>query len=140
MMKTKAPANVVKSIKARSVQLASISEKVDVEAFDQALHDDWFMIDANGAVVTKKEELALLRSSNFKPSSLKVANLEVQVQGDTAIVTGVSTVKAKFKGKDISGRYRFTQVYKAAGENLAKAKGAALPSNFMMVTCIAFAL
>jgi ketosteroid isomerase-like protein len=63
--------------------------------------------------------LNFLRSSEFKPASLDQRDLQVAIHGDTAIVTGVSHVKAEYQGKDMSGRYRFTQVYRAPGEEPA---------------------
>jgi len=133
-------AKVVENVKQHSLNLAQISEKMDIEAFENALHDDWFTIDAHGKKFTKAEELKLLRSSNFKPSSIKVQDLEVTVNGDMAIVTGVSTVNASFEGKDISGKYRFTQVFKAEGSNLLEHAVGAVPKNMAMMTCINMAV
>jgi hypothetical protein len=41
---------------------------------------------------------------------------------------------------DMSGRYRFTQVYRAPGKNLLETVVASVPKEFVMVTCIAFAI
>jgi ketosteroid isomerase-like protein len=38
-------------------------------------------------------------------------DLKVKVYGDTAIVSGQTTDKGKYKGQDISGTYRFTDVF-----------------------------
>lgn len=131
--------SVVDNIKQHSIELGRTSAAMDLQAFDKSLHDDWFMIDANGKMLTKKQELELLKTSNFKPSSLDVGDLHVEVHGDTAIVTGVSSVKATYEGKDISGRYRFTQVYKSGGgKQLMDHAVAQIPSDFAMVTCITF--
>ena len=111
---------------------------MDIDAFAKALHDDWYMVDATGKVITKEEELALLRSADFRPSSIRVENLHVALHGDTAIVSGISNVRAQYKGQDMSGRYRFTQVYKAQGENLLETAVQSVPPNFVMATCINF--
>src|SRR2546423_1715658 len=72
-------------------------------------------------------------------SSPDVGDLHVEVHGDTAIVTGVSSVKATYEGKDISGRYRFTQVYKSGGgKQLMDHAVAPIPRGFAMVACITF--
>ena len=135
-------AQVVNLLKQHSVNIASISEKVDITAFDNALDPDWFMIDSAGRRVSKQEELDALRKSEFKPSSIRLSDLEAEVHGDTAIVTGLSDVVAHFQGKDISGRYRFTQIYRAPGaqtlvDHVARATAPALPTNLAMITCIA---
>lgn len=139
-------AQVVDSLKNHSINIAKISQALDVDAFDQALHADWFMIDLHGKRVTKQQELDALRKAEFAPSSIDISDLHVEVHGDTAIVTGVSKVKAVFQGKDISGNYRFTQVYKAPdGHSLldhathAVHGKSALPTGFSMITCIAMA-
>ena len=133
-------AHVVNTLKQHSMDIARISEQMNIPAFDQALHPDWFMIDAHGKRFTKAEELQLLKTNNFKPSSLQVSDLHVTVHGDTAVVTGISQVKASFEGKDISGRYRFTQVYKADGVSLLDHAAKAVPANMAMITCITMAL
>ena len=143
-----AHAQVVDALKDHSTNIAKISEKLDVDAFDKALHPDWFMIDASGQKVTKQQELDALRKSEFKPTSIQVSDLHVEVHGDTAVVTGVSKVSASYQGQDISGKYRFTQIYKSgSGQSLldtaqasAGAKAASpLPNDFAMITCIAMA-
>lgn len=138
---------LVDTIKQHSTEIARISETMDLAAFDRALHDDWFMVDPRGKRITKKEELDLLRSTDFKPTSIKIEDLHVEVHGDTAVVTGVSNVQASYQGKDISGRYRFTQIYKSGGghnllDHVAKTASATLtlPSDFQMVTCIDMAM
>jgi hypothetical protein len=39
----------------------------------------------------------------------------VRVLGEAAVVTGRITVKAAYKGQDISGSYRFTDVFARNG-------------------------
>ena len=41
--------------------------------------------------------------------------MKVRAYGDTAVVTYVTTDKGKFKGQDISGRYRWTDVFVRRG-------------------------
>lgn len=131
---------VINTIKKHSEEVARVSAAMDVKAFGAALHDDWFMIDARGQLIDKQQELALLQSSDFKPSSINVEDVHVQLHGDTAVVTGISALKAAYKGKDISGRYRFTQVYKSHGEELLDHAVHRIPKSFVMVTCITFAI
>jgi len=40
-----------------------------------------------------------------------LSELKVHVYGDTAVAAGTSTVKGTYKGQDISGKYRFTDVW-----------------------------
>jgi ketosteroid isomerase-like protein len=135
-------ATMVEAIKQHSIHLGNTAS-ANVDAFANALHDDWFMIDMFGRRLTKQQELEMLRTTNANPH-VKVEDVHVQIHGDTAIVTGISDVKGSYQGKDISGRYRFTQVYAApAGHGLlahAKAGKTGVPAGFAMITCITFDL
>jgi len=42
---------------------------------------------------------------------MNIDEMKVRVYGDTAVVTGQSTVKGIFKTQDISGKYRWTDVF-----------------------------
>ena len=42
---------------------------------------------------------------------MNIDEMKVRVYGDTAVVTGQSTVKGMFKTQDISGKYRWTDVF-----------------------------
>jgi hypothetical protein len=42
---------------------------------------------------------------------MEMSDTRVRVSGDTGGVTGVTTVKGKFKNQDISGTYRFTDTF-----------------------------
>ena len=35
----------------------------------------------------------------------------MRIYGEAAVITGRSTIKAKVKGQDVSGEYRFTDVW-----------------------------
>ena len=37
--------------------------------------------------------------------------MNVRIYGEAAVITGRSTIKAKVKGQDVSGEYRFTHVW-----------------------------
>ena len=37
--------------------------------------------------------------------------MKVRIYGEAALITGRSTIKAKVKGQDASGGYRFTHVW-----------------------------
>jgi ketosteroid isomerase-like protein len=48
----------------------------------------------------------------WKAQSVSADELKVRVFGNAAVVTGRDTLKgAQYKGKDLSGQYRFTDVF-----------------------------
>lgn len=76
----------------------------------------------SGEVWTKAVDLALVKSIKSVKSreavitSWVIAEMKVRVYGDAAVVTGRSTVKETYKGKDFSGQYRWTDTWiKIAG-------------------------
>jgi quercetin dioxygenase-like cupin family protein/ketosteroid isomerase-like protein len=50
-------------------------------------------------------------TKNFRLDSLEMSDTQVRVNGDTAVVTGVTALKGKYKGEDVGGSYRFTDTF-----------------------------
>ena len=92
-------------------KLAQSAETLDVKEFANLLHDDYMSVDFDGKTHTKHERVEEWRKQEFKPSSVKVLDLHVRPFGDTVIATGTSSVKGVYQGHDISGNYRFSQVF-----------------------------
>ena len=65
----------------------------------------------DGEVMDKTRAIADIKSGDLKFESSKVDDMKVNVYGDAAVVTYGSTDKATYKGKDIGGRYRWTDVF-----------------------------
>ena len=90
--------------------------KGDVQALERLYTDEYLAIDPAGATFTKAEDIANVKSGNFKLATFKLDDVKVRVHGEVAVVTGRNTIKAMYMGKDISGAYRFTDVFvKRAG-------------------------
>lgn len=85
--------------------------KGDGAALARLYADESLFTDENGLLWNKTEDIANVTSGAFKPTSYKFDDLKVHICGNTAVVTGRNTIKATFKGTDISGPYRFTEVF-----------------------------
>jgi ketosteroid isomerase-like protein len=94
---------------------AEATVKADVAFFDTLYADEYLAIDPEGATFTKAQDIANVKSGNFKMASYKLDEMKVRVHGDVAVVTGRNTVKATYMGKDISGSYRFTDTFVKRG-------------------------
>ena len=72
-----------------------------------------YVIDTSstGHVRGKAEGLADLESGEPKLESSSVDDMTVHVYGNVAVVNGNYTQKGSYKGKDISGGGRFTDVF-----------------------------
>jgi ketosteroid isomerase-like protein len=93
-----------------------VTVKSDVPALERLYADEYLAIDPAGATFTKAQDIANVKSGNFKLAAFKLDDVKVQVKGEMGVVTGRNTIKATYMGKDISGSYRFTDVFvKRAG-------------------------
>lgn len=63
----------------------------------------------DGTLNDRKTDIEDAKNITF--DSLDISDTQVRVNGDTAVVTGIVTMKGKYKDQDISGRYRFTDTF-----------------------------
>ena len=91
--------------------------KRDVAALSRLLADDYADIDPDdGTIMTKAQGLADLKSGEDAFTSAVGDEWKVRVYGDAAVVLSRETVKEQYKGKDVSGQYRFIDTWiKRAG-------------------------
>jgi ketosteroid isomerase-like protein len=91
------------------------SKRGDVAFFEKLEAPDYLFTDPSGMVHTRDEDLAIAKSGDLKFESMDIDEMKVRLYGDTAVITGVTTVKGTFKNQDISGKYRWTDVYVKRG-------------------------
>ena len=89
--------------------------KGDTAALDRILAADCVFTNFEGQIETKAQRLAAVKSGERKLESATLSEMKVRILGDVAIVHGLSTVKSSLKGKDTSGRYRWTDVFAKRG-------------------------
>src|ERR1700719_1651963 len=99
--------SVEDQIKKQEQNWAQATVKEGAAAVDQYEADDIIDTDPSGRVTDKTN----LSSGDLKFQSVELSELKVHVYGDTAVAAGTSTVKGTYKGQDISGKYRFTDVW-----------------------------
>ncbi len=85
--------------------------KHDGATMSRILADDVIDTSGMGYVQGKKQDLADLKSGEPKLESSTVDDMKVRVYGNVAVVNGHYTQKGTYKGKDISGEGRFTDVF-----------------------------
>jgi ketosteroid isomerase-like protein len=83
----------------------------DTKALELLYATEYNATDFTGKTYTKAEDLKNVVDPKNVFASGVLSNLKVHVYGQTAIVTGVNAVKATYDGKDMSGDYRFTDVF-----------------------------
>jgi hypothetical protein len=82
----------------------------------------------DGAVTGKQDDVNDLKTGNFKVSAIDLGALKVWVYGTAAVVNGTATLKnCMWRGKDISGDYRFTDVWAKVNGNWQIVAGQSVP-------------
>ena len=113
--KVAASGSVENSLTQIEQELLDAILKGDASANERYLADSFTFIAPNGMVSDKAQGIADIKSGNLKFESSKVDDMKVRVYGDTAVVTYTTTDKATYKGQDISGQYRWTDVFVKQG-------------------------
>ena len=85
-------------------------ERRDLAALDRIMSDEYILTDPLGNVRGKAESLAALETNQVFFESTKSDNVDVRINGDTAVVTGRSTFKGRYKGWSMAGKYQYTDV------------------------------
>jgi ketosteroid isomerase-like protein len=83
----------------------------DWKAVEQIESDDLLFTNADGSVTRKADDVNSLRSADTKFESIDMSDTDVLDLGDVAVVTGKLVEKGRYKASDISGSYRFTDVW-----------------------------
>jgi|SRR5215216_280911 len=85
-------------------------ERRDMETLDRLMADDYILTDPLGNVRTKAESLAAIQRNEVLFESTNSDNVNVRINGDTAVVTGRSTFRGRYKGWSMAGQYQYTDV------------------------------
>jgi ketosteroid isomerase-like protein len=84
--------------------------KGDASASERYLADNYVFTGPDGMVQNKTQAIADMKSGDLKLQGATLDEAKVRVYGDTAVVTYGSKDKGTYKGKDISGNTRWTDV------------------------------
>ena len=85
--------------------------KRDLASFGSVLSEDAVFTGPDGAVQTKAQLLGDLKSGTLVIESSEISDMKVRVFGEAAVATYTTTDKGKYKGRDMSGRYRWTDTF-----------------------------
>lgn len=85
--------------------------KNDTAALERILAPEFVSTDSDGRLMTRADGLARRKAGAVKFTAFTQDDYKVHVAGDTAIVTGRSTIKGIRDGKDWTGQERWTDVF-----------------------------
>ena len=72
---------------------------------------DGYLENYQGQTTAKKQYIADMKAGIYKVESIEASDMRAVVFGDQAIVNGISMTKSTMRGKDASGKRRWTDVY-----------------------------
>ena len=80
------------------------------DLFDRVWADGFIFTSPFGEFTNKEQEIADIKSGALSFESLSTGNIKVEVYGSTAVMAGRLTMKGRYKDRDITGQYRYTNV------------------------------
>jgi hypothetical protein len=90
---------------------ANAEELGDTTALERILADDYIGIGPLGFVLTKPEWIARHEAGDLKYIAFSLDEVKVRVyNNDAAVVTGLQTQQATYRGNSIPGQFRITLV------------------------------
>lgn len=81
--------------------------------FEQNLAGDMTdIVSSDGSQHTKEENIEFLKTDKTIYESLELSNLNVRVEGNAGVVTGINHIKARDdKGQAVDVKFAFTDIY-----------------------------
>ena len=98
--------SVEQQIKTLHEQRRNAALQGDAGFFEQYLADDYLGSRDDGRLITKEQEVRMVRSGAIKYEAINERDVKVRVYGETAIVSAVASVKLSVNGKSITGDQR----------------------------------
>jgi hypothetical protein len=92
-------------------EMSDAVTKGDTAVLDKYIAENASLTDPGGMMSNKAQFIAMLKSGDLKIQSTKIEDMKVQMFDNTAVVTYRTADKGTFKGTDITGNYRWTDVF-----------------------------
>jgi ketosteroid isomerase-like protein len=106
--------------------------KSNTAVLDRNTSDAFVFTAPDGTTSTKADMINSVKNGDLKFESSKIDDMKVMQYGDTAVVTYTTTDKGSYKGQDISGTYRWTDVWVKQGGRWQQVAGQGTPVMAMM--------
>jgi len=86
-------------------------EGKDTAAMDMLLANTFVSVEIDGSVSSKSEFLASIKAPDYQPAQAVNEQINAQVYGDAAVVSGIFRIKGTDKGKPYVHRERFIDTW-----------------------------
>jgi ketosteroid isomerase-like protein len=106
-------ADAESELKAVEQRWSDAYTKGDTATLKTVEAEDYSMVNADGTISTKAEDIKGVADKTFVVKSATMSDMKIRTLGNShACVTGMWTLtEASEKGKDISGDYRFIDIF-----------------------------
>ena len=104
-------ADTTKALIAAEQTLNNALLRADWKTIEEIYADDIVFTTADGSVSHKSDSVREIQSGDAKFVSIEMSDVHVQELGNVAVVTGKLIEKGRYKTDDLSGTYRFTDVW-----------------------------
>jgi ketosteroid isomerase-like protein len=105
------------------------------DLFDRVWADDFIFTSPFGQFTNKEREIADIKSGALSFESLSTGDIIVKVYGNTAVMAGSLTMKGRYKDRDISGQYSYTNILRSQQQEcwrIVASHAAHISSNHLM--------
>ena len=89
--------------------------KGDSSFLEKHLANDYVRVRPDGSTEDRQAAIDALKNGTAKYSSIDVADRQIHVYGNAAVVTGKATVKGTMNGNSVDGDYRITRTWVKQG-------------------------
>jgi ketosteroid isomerase-like protein len=84
----------------------------DAAAMAPILADDFLGVSSNGTLTDKAQYLKRVSAGRYLFKKIEVEESKTRLHEDSAIVVSLAQIEATLEGIELSGRYRYTRVYR----------------------------
>lgn len=99
-------------LKALEQQWSDAYMKGDSSVLKTVEAEDWTVVDPEGNVLTKAQDIKELEDKTFVVKTGSLSEVKVRMLGENhACVTGMSKSTGTYKGKEFSGDFRFLDLF-----------------------------
>jgi ketosteroid isomerase-like protein len=93
-------------------------ETQDFDSLSRLYADDYMLVRPDGSALSKQEVLRDLRDGGLIFRSIDIADINVRIYGETALLTAVSRTVVSRKGTETRAHFRLVAVYVGDGNRL----------------------
>jgi Domain of unknown function (DUF4440) len=87
--------------------------KSDTTTLSKLISDEYTFVDAAGNTMGKSQEIGSYTSGDLKIEALSRSGSKTRLYVGGGLVTGLLTIKGKYKNEDISGDYRYVDMFES---------------------------